>query len=232
MNRALPTFYFSLRSPYSWLALHDLQQTEPDLLATLRLVPFWEPDADYQSRIGGSGQTFLYSAMSREKHLYILRDIRRLAARRGLAPTWPQDVAPHWEVPHLAWVLADAAGKGRDFLVRATLARWQQGLDICSPDVIAGIASALDLDANSLSGAHASAAVRELGYSHLQACIDAGVFGVPFFTIGRDAFWGIDRLPDFLLAIKATQRAAAVDGVSPGCASPTPAIFDHAGGCG
>lgn len=232
MKQALPTFYFSLRSPYSWLALHDLRQTAPQLLASLRLAPFWEPDAAYQAQLASSGQAFLYRTMSREKHLYILRDIKRLAARRGLEPRWPLDYAPHWEVPHLAWIVADAAGKGLEFLERATLARWQEGLDICTPQVIADIATALDLDADVLKTAHTSQTTRDAGYLCLRSCIDAGVFGVPFFTIGRNTFWGIDRLPDFLGAIDSMQRPVTSDEIPPGSAPPTPAIFDHAGGCG
>jgi len=230
--RATPVFYFSLRSPYSWLALHDLRQAYPELLAQLRLVPFWEPDAEYQTQLGQSGQAFLYSTMSREKHLYILRDVARLAARRGLRPTWPLDASPNWEVPHLAWVLADAAGKGLDFLVRATHARWHEGMDICDPEIVARIASELGLDPDSLAGAQTNAAARESGLAHLKSCIDAGVFGVPYFAIGRNAFWGIDRLNEFLAAINETPRLTGATDMRTGNAPRASTIFDHAGGCG
>lgn len=229
--RAHPSFYFSLRSPYSWLALHDLGRMRPDLLATVRLVPFWEPDADYQEQLGADGDAFLYRPMSREKHLYILGDVRRLAARRGLRPTWPVDRSPRWEVPHLAWIVADMHGKGLAFLERATLARWQEGADICDPDVIARLAGALDLDAGALSSAYANAAIREIGLGHLRCCIRAGVFGVPFFTVGREKFWGIDRLEDFLGAVGIVARSGPAQ---PPCGDDRPAraVFDHAGGCG
>ena len=229
--RAHPSFYFSLRSPYSWLALHDLRRMRPDLLATVRLVPFWEPDAGFQEQLGADGDAFLYRPMSREKHLYILGDVRRLAARRGLRPTWPVDRSPRWEVPHLAWIVADRHGKGLAFLERATLARWQEGADICDPVVIARLAGALDLDADALSSAHTNAAIREIGLAHLRCCIRDDVFGVPFFTVGREKFWGIDRLEDFLGAV---ESVAGSGPAQPPCGDGRPAqgVFDHAGGCG
>jgi 2-hydroxychromene-2-carboxylate isomerase len=231
MQAAHPVFYFSLRSPYSWLALHDLRQTRPDLLAAVQLVPFWEPDADYQAQLSMVGSTFLYHPMSREKHLYILADVRRLAARRGLRPMWPLDRAPRWEVPHLAWIVADMHGHGLAFLERVTLARWQEGADICDPDVIARLGSALGMDPNALSSAHTDAAVREVGLTRLQDCIHTGVFGVPFFTVGREKFWGVDRLRDFMAA---ATGMPAIDLSDPLCSedSPPAAILDHAGGCG
>ena len=225
-----PTFYFSLRSPYSWLAWHDLKASYPRLLARLRLVPFWEPDAAYQAELTGLTETFLYTAMSKDKHLYILGDVKRLAAQRGLVPHWPQDRAPQWEVPHLAYMLANAQGQGMAFIEHATQARWQQGLDICNPETIANIADALELDTAALRDAHLNPALRQEGLQHLRECVREGVFGVPFFSHGRERFWGIDRLPQFLGSVaQATAISAATE---PPTQIPNRALHDHAGGCG
>ncbi|MEK8171043.1 hypothetical protein NKH77_20400 [Streptomyces sp. M19] len=51
--------------------------------------------------------------MSREKHFYILQDVRRLLRDRGLPVAWPVDRDPVWEVPHLAYFAALDAGVGR-----------------------------------------------------------------------------------------------------------------------
>ncbi len=230
MSTAQPTFYFSLRSPYSWLAWHDLKVAYPKLLARQRLVPFWEPDAANQEALGTSGDAFLYTAMSKEKHLYILTDVKRLAARRGMVPTWPTDKAPRWEVPHLAWIVAAAHGQGQAFIERVIAARWRQGQDICDPEVIAGIGADLGLNAALLHGAHADPGLRETGLLHLKTCIRDGVFGVPFFAIGREKFWGIDRLPDFIGAV--AQASAAQVPVETASGQPNRALMDHAGGCG
>lgn len=228
--QAPPTFYFSLRSPYSWLAWHDLKANYPKLLARLRLAPFWEPDADYQAELGQVGESFLYAAMSKDKHLYILSDVKRLAGRRGLQPHWPVDRAPRWEVPHLAYLRAEALGQGAAFIDLAIQARWQQGRDICDPEVIALIATQLGLDSASLRDAHRDPELRRQGLQCLRSCVRDGVFGVPFFVTSRERFWGLDRLPEFIGALAQATLVHTTPDVATGC--PSPALLDHAGGCG
>jgi 2-hydroxychromene-2-carboxylate isomerase len=230
MTAPLPTFYFSLRSPYSWLAWHDLKMQYPKLLARLVLKPFWEPDADYQAQLRGAGEAFLYTAMSKDKHLYILSDVKRLATRRGLAVSWPVDKAPAWEVPHLAYLQAEAQGQGRQYIEAITNMRWQQGRDICNPATVEEVGAALGLDAAVLRNAHLDPRIRAQGLPALQACVQGGVFGVPFFTMGREKFWGIDRLPDFIAAV--AQATAAMPPVQDSTNVPNRAMQDHAGGCG
>ncbi len=230
MTAPAPTFYFSLRSPYSWLAWHDLKTHYPKLLARLDLKPFWEPDADYQAELGAAGEAFLYTAMSKDKHLYILSDVKRLATRRGLQIQWPMDRAPVWEVPHLGYLVAEQQGKGRDYIDLITAMRWQQGRDICHPDTVAEAGQALSLDSALMRHASLDVDVRRAGLECLKDCVRGSVFGVPFFTVGREKFWGIDRLPDFIGAV--AQVTSAQPTAEPPTDQPNRAMLDHAGGCG
>lgn len=227
----VPTFYFSLRSPYSWLAWHDLKTHYPKLLARLDLKPFWEPDADYQAELGKAGEAFLYTAMSKEKHLYILTDVKRLATRRGLGVRWPVDKAPAWEVPHLAYLRAAQHGQGRAYIEAITAMRWQHGRDICDPATVAEVGNALGLQTAALHESHQDPAIRTQGLQALQACIKGDVFGVPYFALGRERFWGIDRLPDFVMAVGNAAPPIELETTTAG-AQPNRALQDHAGGCG
>lgn len=234
MTSKRPVFHFSLRSPYSWLAGHDLSTHYPKLLARLALIPFWEPDADNQAMLGAQGELFLYKPMSKEKHLYILSDIKRLARKRGLDVKWPVDKAPLWEVPHLAYFIAEAQGKGWAYIDAITRARWCDGRDICDPQTVADVGASLGLDPHAMRNAHQKAQLRNAGLAALHACIQNGVFGVPFFMLGRDKFWGIDRMPDFIAAVanagpqdEPTEYVLKAD--SGKAYEP---VFDHAGGCG
>lgn len=230
MPPAPPVFFFSLRSPYSWLALHDLKTLYPQLLARLELRPFWEPDLAYQAELGAAGEAFLYTAMSKEKHLYILSDIKRLARRRGLEVRWPVDRAPSWEVPHLAYLHAEQQGQGHQYIEAITDMRWQQGRDICDPATVEAVGSALGMDAAALRDAHRDPAIRTAGMKALRTCIREGAFGVPFFTTGREKFWGIDRLSDFIGSLaNAMTPETPVESTSE---SANRALLDHAGGCG
>lgn len=225
-------FYFSLRSPYSWIGYRDLLDVYPDVAAAVQWLPFWEPEPDLLHRLQAAGDSFPYVDMSRAKALYILQDVRRLARRRDLDMVWPVDRSPRWEVAHLAYLAAVRLDAGPAFIDAAYRARWESGRDISDPAVIGEIAVELGLDPAPLVKAADDPGLREEGLTALRAVARDGVFGVPFFVCGREKFWGVDRLADFAAAVRRNtsgsqevaswQVAPAGPGVDQG----------HAGGCG
>ncbi|MDG4786434.1 DsbA family protein [Micromonospora sp. WMMD1102] len=245
--RRTPRFYFSLRSPYSWLAYRDLHQHHPELVPGLDWVPFWEPDERSSRLLTEAGGEFVYTAMSRAKHLYVLADIRRLAAERGLSFSWPVDREPVWEIPHLGYLVAARHGAGPGYLERAYRARWEEGRNICDRDTVAGIAAELGLDPAEVAGAADDPEVRRQGVAALLDIYADGVFGVPFFVHKLDRFWGVDRLPAFAASVAARRgaarpaaRPAAVPAPEESGPAAEPVLVGvpgrtdegHAGGCG
>ncbi|WP_326686073.1 MULTISPECIES: DsbA family protein [unclassified Streptomyces] len=229
-QQAVPRFYFSLRSPYSWLAYRRLTEHHPDVAASVEWRPFFEPDADSAALLREAGGHFPYTDMSRDKHLYILQDVRRCARDAGLTPVWPVDRDPVWEVPHLAYLAAVDEGRGPDLLRRLYELRWEEGRDICDRAVVAEAAAGLGLPAGRLAAASDDSGLRARGIAALRAVDRDGVFGVPFFVHGRDKFWGLDRLGAFV---------ASVLGARPHDPAPPPELVlgadgdqGHAGGCG
>lgn len=233
-------FYFNLRSPYSWLAVHDLTTRHPRLAAALDWRPFWEPDQGGEKLLAEAGGRFLYTPMTPEKHRYILADVRRLARARGLDITWPVDREPHWEVAHLGYLAAEQAGRGRAFAVAASRARWERGMDISDPEQVGRIGVEIGLDADRVATAWQDPGLVALGTAALYALYDDSVFGVPYFLCGRERFWGVDRLPDFVACVAehpltAADPASAADEPSADAGVPMlldGAQYDHAGGCG
>ncbi|MGW0778262.1 DsbA family protein [Streptomyces sp. NPDC002835] len=198
MARRGPRWYFSFRSPYSWMAYRDLTGSHPDVADRIEWLPFWEPDESAQDQLERSDIKLPYVAMSKEKHLYILQDVRRLARARGLEMVWPVDPAPRWEVSHLAYLAAEELGAGREFIDETYRARWELGDDISDPETMGRIGKTLGLDGEALAGAHQDPRIRERGIAALASLHRDGVFGVPFFISGFDKFWGVDRLTDFV----------------------------------
>ncbi|MFF1275902.1 2-hydroxychromene-2-carboxylate isomerase [Streptomyces marokkonensis] len=240
-SRRRPRWYFSLRSPYSWFAYRDLMSTHPEVLDAIDWLPFWEPDEETARLLAEEGVTLPIVAMSRAKNFYILQDTRRLATERGLTDiSWPIDREPCWEVAHLAWIAADDEGRGKDFVAAAYQARWQDGKNISDPEVIAGIARELGLDARRLSTAAQDPDLRKRGAALLAESAHDGLFGVPFFIHGRDKFWGVDRVAPFVRAVLGAGPAGPAAATAAGAPDPAshadllPAGGDqgHAGGCG
>ncbi|MFE0106749.1 2-hydroxychromene-2-carboxylate isomerase [Streptomyces sp. NPDC059009] len=202
MARRGPRWYFSFRSPYSWMAYRDLVDRYPDVAAHIDWLPFWEPDDAALDELDRSNIKLPYVPMSKEKHLYILQDVRRLVRARGLEMVWPVDPAPRWEVPHLAYLAAQQLGAGPEFIRATYRARWEHGEDISEPSTMAKIGAEVGIDPDAVAGAHADPGIREKGLKILNSLHRDGVFGVPFFIVGFDKYWGIDRLPGFVEAVR------------------------------
>ncbi|MBL3669471.1 DsbA family protein [Streptomyces sp. M2CJ-2] len=202
MARRRPRWYFSFRSPYSWMAYRDLMADHRDVAEQIDWLPCWEPDDPTEKTLEQSGVRLPYVPMSREKHLYILQDVRRLSRDRGLTVVWPVDREPRWEVSHLAYLVAEELGHGREFIDLVYRARWEEGRDISDPATIAGIAESLGLDPARLAGACDDPEVRERGTEALNAVHRDGVFGVPLFIDGYEKFWGMERLEGFVASVR------------------------------
>lgn len=234
MPKRPPRFYFSLRSPYSWLAYRELWEHHPDVACVLDWVPFFEPDAVSARLLAeAGGAEFPYSEMSRAKNLYVLQDIGRITKARGIAVTWPVDRAPVWEVPHLGYLVAARYGKGQPYIGGVYAARFGEGRDICDPATVADVARSIGLDPDEVTGAAADPFWRAEGVRSLvEVCTD-GVFGVPYMVQGLARYWGVDRLPGFVDRV----RAAVIDTAQ---AEPPAGVVGlgrsaddgHAGGCG
>lgn len=224
------TYFFSFRSPYSWLASIGLKK-KIEAGDTFELVPFWEPDAISRQQLESRSGEFPYRKMSEAKHRYILRDIKRLADKFNLEVKWPLDSSPWWELSHLGYLRAKELGVGLPFFWRVYQARWQEGLDISTPEVIKQVCLDIGMTeelAKDVSNAPQNESIRELGGHILYRIYREDIFGVPMFTRKRLQFWGLDRLNDFLGMIGTAPLSTEELPLARGY----PLDFDHAGGCG
>ncbi|MEV4870833.1 2-hydroxychromene-2-carboxylate isomerase [Streptomyces syringium] len=200
-----PRWYFSLRSPYSWLAFRDLTERYPDVADVIEWRPYWEPDEVSNRLLAEEGVQLPYVPMSKEKHFYILQDVKRLSTERGLQVAWPIDKNPNWAISHLGYLVAQDEGRGRDYIAAVSRARWELGHDIADRKVIAAVAEELGLDPDRVANAVDDERLRARGLDILREMERDGVFGVPFFIHRRDKFWGIDRLPAFVDTVRAAR---------------------------
>jgi 2-hydroxychromene-2-carboxylate isomerase len=185
------------------MAYRDLLHQYPDVAGRIEWLPFWEPDQPALDELERGNVKLPYVPMSKEKHLYILQDVRRLARARGLEMVWPVDPAPRWEVSHLAYLAAERLGAGGEFIAETYRARWELGEDISDPGTVRRIGRTLGIDPEVLAGAHQDPEIREQGLAALDSLHRDGVFGVPFFITGFDKYWGVDRLPAFVEQLRA-----------------------------
>lgn len=189
-------FYFSFRSPYSWMAAHRL--AERGLGSdSLRFIPWWEPRAEELTALQARGGDVLYTPMSKAKLLYALQDVRRQTAKLGLSLRWPVDKNSDWSIPHHLYLALEGSPLSAPFFAAVHRRRWLEGGDVWSwasmGDILRSLGEAKDPQALASTPAVREKALAALAEAHMD-----GLFGVPFFVSGFHRFWGVDRLDDFL----------------------------------
>jgi 2-hydroxychromene-2-carboxylate isomerase len=237
---ARPRLYFSFQSPFSWMALRQLESRVPGFAELFEYIPFWDPDTRTQAGMDERGAQFHYTTMTKAKHLYILHDTKRLAAGFGYRLVWPVDVAPWWEPSALGWLRARELGCERQFYEVVTEARWGRGENISDPEVLRAACDMAGLDGAQLMAAVDDDRIRAQGVEALVRAHQDEVFGIPLFIVDRQRYWGVDRVDCVESAARALRGEAPpiesgeFTDTLPVAVLATVGSFDHdtPGGCG
>jgi 2-hydroxychromene-2-carboxylate isomerase len=209
MSDAL-TVYFSLRSPYSWLALHRLSQLGDGLGAPLELVPVFP-----------RGDTNVPDpATNHAKFRYMLEDVLRVSQAYGLALRPPASLDTRWELSHAAVLYAQEEGLGLEFSLAAASARFTRSRDLGSIEVLEEIATIVGLDAARVGEAAQDPARHGRVYASIERSQKAGVIGVPFFVWQGQHFWGNDRMDWLLREMDRARNIAVSELTGPACLAP------------
>jgi 2-hydroxychromene-2-carboxylate isomerase len=176
-------FYFSFRSPYSWLATYRISKLEAELPVTFELVPVFPPK-NFKSD----------PAAVPDKVSYIKMDVERITKAYGFKIVWPHPWDTDWIRPHASFLYAEDQGKGMAFSLAVHTARFCEGLDVGDDEVIKKLAAKIDLDPEETLKV---ADDRKFHKQILQGMKRAGadkIFGVPTFIYDNQIYWGNDRL--------------------------------------
>jgi 2-hydroxychromene-2-carboxylate isomerase len=209
MSDAL-TLYFSLRSPYSWLALHRLSQLGDGLDAPLELVPIF-PRGDTAAPD---------PATNHAKFRYMLEDVLRVSQAYGLALRPPPSLDTRWELSHAAVLYAQEQGLGLEFSLAAANARFTRSRDLGSIEVLEEVAAIVGLEPAGVREAAQDPVRHGQVYAAIERAQKAGVIGVPFFVFQGQHFWGNDRMDWLLREMDRARNASVSELTGPACLAP------------
>lgn len=182
-------YYFSVVSPFVYLAGDRLEGIAAKHGATVRYVPL--DAAALFPRTGGQVLAERHEA----RKAYRLQELRRWSAHLGMKldmspPFFPVNPAP---ASYAVISAAEAGGGDLAGLVRAfARAVWAEGRDIADAEVIAAILTANGFDPKVADRGMFTAA--DTYMRNLDEAVARAVFGVPFYVVGEERFWGQDRL--------------------------------------
>ncbi len=191
-------YYFSTISPYTYLAGKRLEEIAAAHGATIRYRPL--DIIALFARTGGTPPAERHPA----RQAYRLQELQRQSKKTGLALTLKPAFFPTNSAPSSYAIIAaqnEGGGDLAELVHGVTRAVWREEKNIAEDDVILAALTAAGFDPSLadrglLSGAEEYAA-------NLEAAVEAGVFGAPFYVVdGVTHFWGQDRLDDLALHLE------------------------------
>ncbi len=176
-------FFFSFRSPYSYLAVSRAMLLAQHYGLDLQIRPVLP-------------MVMRGLAVPAAKRFYILQDAAREARRLGIPFGRICDPVGAGVARCMAvWPLAEKAGRLAEFIKLASTAIWSQGVCVASDAGLRSVVTAAGLD-----WSHVQAALCDDGWvararTNRDEMMAAGSWGVPTFQFDGVTLWGQDRLP-------------------------------------
>jgi 2-hydroxychromene-2-carboxylate isomerase len=182
-------FYFDFSSPYGYLASEVIDTVAAKHGRAVAWRPFL---LGAVFKISG-GQPLPDMPLKGD---YAVRDFARSARRLGVPYKKPEPFPFAGIAASRAFYwLVDDDPEGAKRLAHALLRRaFADGVAPATPDVVAEVATAEGF--TGAAEALNDPAVKDRLRVEVEAAIERGVFGSPFFIVDGEPFWGHDRIPD------------------------------------
>jgi 2-hydroxychromene-2-carboxylate isomerase len=205
----MPTieFIFDFASPNAYLAYRALPPILERTGAELVIVP---------CLLGGifkatnNKAPMVAFAAIKGKVEYEMLELRRFIARHRLDRF---RMNPHFPVTSLmlmrGLIAAQERGYETQYLEMGLKGMWEDGLKLDDPEVLAQTVQAAGMDSMSLMDLIRTGAVKQKLADHTAAAVERGVFGIPTFFVGKEMFFGKERLQQVEEAVRAAAAAPA-----------------------
>jgi 2-hydroxychromene-2-carboxylate isomerase len=183
-------FWFTMGSTYSFLSAMRLADVERSSGISFR----WRP---FHLLVILQEMNHVPFADKPAKSAYMWRDIERRAAMYGLQPRLPAPYPAKQSIAaNLVATLGMQEGWGRDF-VRAAYRRWfLLGQETGSEPNLSESLREIGQEPGRVLELAAGDGAKSTLTAETDAARALGIFGSPTFSVGRELFWGDDRLED------------------------------------
>ena len=191
-------FIYDFGGPNSWFVHRAIPAIEAQGKVRFRYVPVLL--GGIFKATGNRPPVMTYGHVE-SKMAYDRLEMDRFMARHGITGF---KLNPHFPVntllPMRGAVAAERLGCGPAYREAMFVALWEQGLKLDEPAIWAEAVSAADLDAAALGALVEDPEVKGELVANTEAVVSRGAFGVPTFFIGREMWFGKDRLRDVVEA--------------------------------
>lgn len=183
-------FWLEYASTYSYLTVARIGRLAEERGIRIDWQPFWLFPVREQLNLPAP---FPHDS-PRERYMW--RDLQRRAERLGLYFRRPS-IYPFRSVAigRIAFVAA-REGWCREFTEAAFRLHWCEGVLMTSDENVAAALASAGQEATRVLTLASSPEIKDGFTQQTARALDRGIFGSPSFVIGRELFWGDDRLDD------------------------------------
>jgi len=185
-------FLFDFGSPNAYLAHKVIPGIEARTGVKFDYVPILLGGV---FKLTGNKSPMVAFAGIKNKLDYEQLETQRFIARHGLAafrfnPNFPVNTVAIMR----GALAAEMQGCFVPYVEAVFRAMWEEGLKMDEPEVIAATLGRVGLDGAGLLALTQDQAVKDRLLANTEAAVARGVFGAPSFFVGRELFFGKDRL--------------------------------------
>ena len=200
-------FWYEFASTYSYLSVMRIDGEAQRAGVTVEWRPFLLGPI-FKANGWTTSPFNLYPAKGR----YMVRDIERIAASRGLSFRMPATFPANGLKAARLAMAAQRSAATRAFTHAVFEAQFALGRDIASDEVLSECLTTAGLDPVPMWAASSQEPVKSALKCNTDAAQALGIFGAPSFTTeDKELFWGDDRLEQAIgWALHAPQRGSPV----------------------
>ena len=195
MSAAAPKveFWYEFASTYSYLAAMRIEAAAAAAGVTVEWKPFLLGPIFHAQ--GWDNSPFnIYPTKGR----YMVRDMERLAAERGLRFALPKPFPQNSLLAARLALVGAEEGWIAPFTRAVFTAEFASGAQIADRSVLASILDGLRLDSQRLLSRTEQPEIKDRLKRQTADAQELGIFGAPSFVCGGELFWGDDRLEQAL----------------------------------
>lgn len=201
-------FFFDFASPYAYIAAHQVEA----------LAARYGREVDWRPMLLGAVFKLSGSAPLTQQYApkakYSLLDFERSTRLAHLPYRLPDPfpiITPNAGRATL-WLKREAPDEVGAFVRATTQAYFAHNANINDAAVLREIANQLGLDGAALEAGIAEPAIKDALRAESDEAVARGVFGVPFFFVDGEPFWGQDRMAQIEAVLQDQGDAQAVRG--------------------
>lgn len=181
-------FWFDFSSPYSYIASEWIEALAARHGRTVR----WQAILVGVAFEAAGLKSPVAHPLKRE---YVLRDFQRSARFEGVPykPPEPFPIATQNAARVFWWLQSQSPARATAWARLGLRAYFARGVRLDEPAQLLALCSEADLDAEECAGVINDPVWKQRLRQANDEAVAAGVFGVPFFKVDGEPFWGNDR---------------------------------------